>query len=204
MKDGLGNHATSDNYRAIAISSLILKLFDWCVLLLEGHKLDCHELQFGFQAGTSTSMCSWALNSVIDYYNSAGSPVYSCTMDLSKAFDCVDFWQLFQKLREKGISPIFLRTLAYIYSKQYCDVRWKDSFSYRFPISRGCRQGAISSPLFFNLYVNILILQLEQSGIGCKIGNKYCGIFVYCDDIFLLSASRPGLQAMVTTCEKMG
>ena len=39
VKDSLGNHAASDNYRAIAISSLFLKLFDWCILLLEGDKL---------------------------------------------------------------------------------------------------------------------------------------------------------------------
>ena len=69
VKDNLGNHAASDNYRAIAISSLVLKLFDWCILLLEGHKLNCHELQFGFQPGTSTNTCSWALNSVIEHYN---------------------------------------------------------------------------------------------------------------------------------------
>ena len=106
VKDNLGNHASSDNYRAIAISSLVLKLFDWCILLLEGHKLNCHELQFGFQAGTSTNMCSWALNTVIDYYNSLGSPVYSCTMDLSKAFDCVDFCKSFGKLRARGFEPM--------------------------------------------------------------------------------------------------
>ena len=70
----------------------------WCILLLEGHKLNCQELQFGFQPGTSTNACSWALNSVIEYYNSEGSPVYSCTMDLSKAFDFVDFQKLFSKL----------------------------------------------------------------------------------------------------------
>ena len=67
IKDKMDNHASSDNYRAIAISILILKLFDWCILLLEGNKLGCHELQYGFQPSTSTNMCSWALNTVIDY-----------------------------------------------------------------------------------------------------------------------------------------
>ena len=95
-----------------------------------------------------------------------------------------------------------MRHLLYIYSNQYCDVRWNSSYSYRFPISNGVRQGAISSPLFFNLYVNTLILQLESIGIGCKIGNRYCGIMVYCDDIILLSANRLGLQAMVSISEK--
>jgi len=50
--------------------------------------------------------------------------------------------------------------------------------------------------------VNTLILQLESIGIGCKIGNRYCGIMVYCDDIILLSANRLGLQAMVSISEK--
>ena len=147
-------------------------------------------------------MCSWALNSVIEYYSRSGTPVFGCTMDLSKAFDFVDFCELFGKLRKKKVAPIFLRTLLYIYSNQYCDVRWNSSYSFRFPISNGVRQGAISSPLFFNLYVNTLILQLESIRIGFKIGNKYCGIMVYCDDIVLLSASRFGLQAMVSISEK--
>ena len=42
---------------------------------------------------------------------------------------------------------------------------------------------------------------METLGIGCKIGKQYCGIFVYCDDIFLLSCSKAGLQAMVNICE---
>ena len=115
VKDSLGNHSASDNYRAIAISSLFLKLFDWCILLLEGHKLDCHDLQYGFQAKTSTNMCSWALNSVIDYYNRSGTPIYGCTMDLSKAFDFVNFCVLFEKLKSRQVASIFLRTLLFIY-----------------------------------------------------------------------------------------
>ena len=43
---------------------------------------------------------------------------------------------------------------------------------------------------------------LRNFGIGCRIGSEFFGIFVYADDIFLLSASRPGLQAMVSMCEK--
>ena len=39
VKDNLGDLAASSNYRAIAISALLLKLFDWVVLLLEGDKL---------------------------------------------------------------------------------------------------------------------------------------------------------------------
>ncbi len=41
---------------------------------------------------------------------------------------------------------------------------------------------------------------LEHSGYGCKIANKYYGILIYADDIFLLSPSAYGLQKMLTMC----
>ena len=44
VKDNLADPASSDNYRGIAIGSLVLKLFDWIILLLEGTKLTCDEL----------------------------------------------------------------------------------------------------------------------------------------------------------------
>ena len=57
VKDNLADITSSDNYRAIASGSLILKLLDIVILMLEGEKLDCDQLQFGFQAKSSTSMC---------------------------------------------------------------------------------------------------------------------------------------------------
>ena len=66
----------------------------------------------------------------------------------------------------------------------------------------GVCQGAVSSPLFFSVYVNKLILRIHQLGIGCKIAGQFYGILVYADDIFLLSPSREGLQSMIKECEK--
>ena len=66
VKDNLDDISISDNYRAIAIGSLILKWFDWLILILNSDKLTTDELQFGFQKLASTTMCSWGVNSV-DY-----------------------------------------------------------------------------------------------------------------------------------------
>ena len=59
VKNNLADITTSENCRAMASDSLILKLLDIEILLLEGDKLDCDELQFGFQANSRTSMCTW-------------------------------------------------------------------------------------------------------------------------------------------------
>ena len=69
VKDSLGDTQSSSNYRAIAISSLVMKLLDWVILLLEGDKLSMDQLQFGYQTNISTTMCSWAVSTVVEHYN---------------------------------------------------------------------------------------------------------------------------------------
>ena len=130
---------------------------DLVILLLEGDKLGCDSLQFGFQAKSGTVMCTWTASAVIDFFNKKGSAVYGCAMDLSKAFDMVDWKELFRILERRKVDPVFLRVLLYIYRYQQCDVKWNNSLSYGFPIRNGVRQGAVSSPLLFSVYINDLI-----------------------------------------------
>ena len=127
--------------------------------------------------------------------------MYGCAMDLSKAFDLVEWLELFSALMERNISPIFLRLLLFIYKNQYCDVKWSSSYSHRFSVSNGVRQGAVSSPLLFSVYIDELIVKLRRSGLGCRIDHAFYGCLGYADDLLLLSASRSGLQAMVKVCE---
>jgi len=202
VKDNLSDISSSDNYRAIAIGSLILKWFDWLILIIESDKLTTDELQFGFQAKASTSMCTWAVSAVVDHYNRSGRPVYSCAMDLSKAFDLVAWDNLFYELMDRGISPLILRCLMFIYVNQSCSVRWGSKYSNTFSVNNGVRQGAVSSPILFCVYMNNLINLLRSTSIGCQINGIYLGIWVYADDIILLSPSRSGLQQMVNICEK--
>ena len=202
VKDGLADLTSSENYRAIAKSSLILKLFDWVILLHQGEKLSSDELQFGYQKLSSTVMCTWAASSVISHFNQAGSDVFGALLDCSKAFDMVEWVTLFSEMIKRKVSFIFLRVLLYIYSKQKCDDSWNGCKSFQFGVSNGVRQGAVSSPILFGIYVDKLIKMLRLSGLGCTIGKYYFGVIVYADDIILLSPSRMGLQAMMNICQK--
>ena len=202
VKDNLGDLTQSDNYRAIAAGCQLLKLLDIVILILEGEKLGCSQLQFGFQPKASTTMCSWAVTAVIDQYNRQGSVVYGCTMDLSKAFDMVEWLELFNVLNSRNVSPVFLRTLLFIYTNQSCNVKWNGSLSDRFNVANGVRQGAVSSPILFSIYIDDLFSVLRQSGLGCWLNGAFLGCFGYADDLLLLSASRSGLQSMVDICSE--
>ena len=123
-------------------------------------------------------------------------------MALSKAFDMVEWSELFITLDKKKVHPIFLRILFFIYRGQQCDVRWAGKYSQRFGVSNGVRQGAVSSPLLFSIYIDELFRILRQKGLGCHINDIFLGCFGYADDLMLLSASKSGLQEMIRTCEQ--
>ena len=56
------------------------------------------------------------------------------------------------------------------------------------------------SPTLFSIYLEDLILLLQENKIGCWIDDKYFGIVIYADDILLLSPPGQGLQIMLDKC----
>ena len=207
IKDATKSKIQSSNYRLIAISSLILKLMDLVILDLFSSELKVSSLQFGFLRGSSTTLCSWTLCESINYFTNRGTPVYLCLLDLTKAFDHVKLDLLFDKLKAR-IPGIFVRFIIYTYMNQQCYVKWGDSKSRTFGISNGVRQGAVASPILFNLYMDELFKILKDSKIGCTIDNLYYGILGYADDCTLTCPTRSGLQKLIDLvalyCDKHG
>ena len=86
IKDKLDKASDSNNYRSIAISSVILKLLDWVIILLYKDSLHLDKLQFSYQRNCSTIMCTWMVIETIDYILRNNSEVFICTMDMTKAW----------------------------------------------------------------------------------------------------------------------
>ena len=77
LKNALKDPADTGSYRAIAGSSILLKLFDKVVLLLWGHLLSSDSLQFGYKVGTSTTQCSWLVSEVVGHFLRSGTHLNS-------------------------------------------------------------------------------------------------------------------------------
>ena len=200
IKDKLGSINVSKNYRSVCITSLILKQFDWITINLFGEVLGFHDLQFAYQPGVSSNMCSWAAIETVGYFLRNGSDVFGCSMDKSKAFDVCKFSILFIKMSKK-LSPIFLRLIVFMYVNQFSNVSFGGELSSSFTIGNGVGQGKILAGFAFCFYCHEFLDILKNSGYGCFVNGVYAGVYSYSDDDLLLAPSHSALAAMIQLAE---
>ena len=121
---------------------------------------------------------------------------------MSKAFDLTPHSLMFDKMLDKGVSPIFVRLLIHIYSHQVANVRWNGEHSSNFPVRNGCGQGKVLAAIAYCVYCEELFETLQRRHSGCWVRGYYRGIFGYSDDNWVLAPSLSALQDILRTCEE--
>ncbi|CAG9135437.1 unnamed protein product [Plutella xylostella] len=193
---------TKANYRPISLATILAKVLDSVLdSYLEKH-LKLHDAQFGFRAGLSTESAILCLKHTVRYYTDRSTPVYACFLDLSKAFDLVSYDILWDKLYSETDLPVELtETFRFWYQNQTNSVRWAGAMSDMYRLECGVRQGGLSSPKLFSLYMNDLIERLSGAAVGCSIDGKMVNNISYADDMVLLTPSARGLEQLLSICE---
>ena len=118
-----------DNYRKITVMPALGKVlesilntrlaFRNIVLTLD----DPH--QFGFKENSRTTDSIFILQSIILRQQFKCKPLYICFVDFTKAFDFVNRYALYFKLRNRGIHGKLLSIICNMYDKAVCRVKWK-------------------------------------------------------------------------------
>jgi len=112
----------------------------------EDAECDTGMYQFGFKKGHSTGTCTSIVKRTVDYYLKHGSRVFTYFIDVSKAFDRVNYRKLFLQMLEEGTNACFVSLLAFWYSNQIICVAWEGCYSDKFMVGNGIRQGGVLSP----------------------------------------------------------
>jgi hypothetical protein len=175
-----GSKIEISNYRPVTILPVFSKVLENVMLRrIEEHLLAnnvMHSNQFGYTKKSNTEIAVvHVLNEVYKGVDEALITALTC-LDLSRAFDCVQFDILLLKLHKLRFSSSFFCLLeSYLLNRKQA-TKVNSTVSELIDIRQGVPQGGVLSGFFFIFYVNsINSLNLNSS------------LFLYCDDISIVT-----------------
>ena len=201
-KGGRKSKKAPNNYRAITLSSAILKLFERFLLrLLESNLSEpLNTLQGGFRPNIGCNMTSVMLKECCLFAKEHHSKLFVCFLDVQKAFDKIWHNGLFLKLYQKGLRSILLRVIINLHLNMTSRVIYNGHYSEWFSIFQGARQGGVVSPFMYLCYIDDLISErYERIARFTMLGLVLCALTA-ADDMVLLSLSKSGLDMLLAIC----
>ena len=124
--------------------------------------------------------------------------MYSCFIDLSKAFDTIPRDLLLNKLRDIDIKGRFFKIILSIYTNDSACVKIDQECTERFTINQGVRQGCILSPLLFNIFMAALAKKLNALNKNTlEIGEMRINFLLWADDIVPLAENEGNLKKSI-------
>jgi len=196
-----GNKLDPNNFRGICVSSNLGKLFssilnNRIVSFLNEHNV-LSPSQIGFIPKHRTTDHIYTLHTLINKHvkQTKNGKIFACFVDFKKAFDSIWHNGLYYKLLQSGVGGKVYDIIKSMYSNNKCAIRIGNKHTKFFTQKRGVRQGCSLSPTLFNIYINELAVQLEQStGPGLTLQDRSIKLLLYADDLVLLSPTAQGLQ----------
>ena len=197
-----GDKTDPSNYRGITITSCMGKLFNMIMNERLQNYFTKHNLiskyQIGFKKGSRTSDHIFVLNTLIEKYLRKGQQLYTCFVDLKKAFDSVNRMKLMVKLKQTGIGSLMYNIIKDMYtsSDAKLSVKLGNRMTNTFTSEIRLFQGDVLSPLLFNLYING-IADMSEGCDPALLNDCPISCLMYADDIVLTSTSEKGLQKSI-------
>ena len=197
-----GDTEVASNYRGIALGSCVAKVFTRCLTRRLGEFAEDRiltEAQGWFRGKRSCADQILVLRGVCELRRRRRKGTYLAFLDVSKAYDTVWREGLWEKMRRYGVTQKFVRVCQGLYEEVEASVVLDGEQSRWFKVEKGLRQGCPLSPLLYSIYVMGMVEELEDSGLGVKEEEVWCGALLYADDIVLLAESPDELQRMLDT-----
>ena len=178
-----GDRTEAKNYRPVALTSHIIKIFERIVVerlqdYMEENRL-YNATQHGFRKGRSclSQLLQHQFNIINLLENGATADVIY--LDFSKAFDKVDHIVLLKKILHLGIKDNVLNWIKCFLTDRDQSVVVDGAVSENLNVLSGVAQGSVMGPMLFLIYITDI-----------DINMRHCTALSFADDTRLLGAVR--------------
>ena len=134
-----------------------------------------------------------------------GSKVFSCFLDVRKAFDTV--WidgLLFKLFSGLGISARMWLVIKDLYTNAKAKVLYAGALSREIDILQGTRQGRIIASFMYKVYINSLLKVSTDHCYAISINRLSLPSPSFADDISLLALYPSFLETFMNICHMYG
>ena len=122
---------------------------------------------------------------------------YAFFLDIQKAYDSVWHDGLWHKLWDMGIKGRMWHVIKKMYASSKSVVLLEGEKLDTFKTEQGVAQGCSLSPILFSVFINDLIKEVEQNGLGIQLNSgKTVGGMLFADDFVGISDSKESLQKL--------
>jgi hypothetical protein len=191
------------NYRGISLHSVLGKLYvsilnarltKFLETPVDGKKrISTHQNGFRTGEGRSCQEHILSLSQILRQRKEARENSFVFFQDFSKAFDLVDHKLLHYKLHKMGVTGKLLQNIMRRYKKLTACCIANGQTSEKFQVKVGTAQGCPLSPALFNVFIQDLLDELNESGEGVIT-------LAYADDIVVVAESAERLQQLINIC----
>ena len=146
--------------------------------------------QNGFRSGRSCEDHVFTLNSIIRNNES----LFASFIDLKKAFDFVDRDMLLYKLLLYKIDGKMYESIKSIYANTSACVTINGKSTSWFSCKSGVKQGDNCSPTLFSIFIDDLVREINDLGLGINVGEDKVSLLLYADDIVMVAYNERDMQ----------
>lgn len=185
-KPNKDNYTQPKSYRPIGLLSVLGKILEkMLVKRLRWHLLpQMSPRQYGFVPQRSTEDALYDLMEYIDGKIRMKNLVVVVSLDIEGAFDGA-WWPAVKNRLADGRCPCNLRRLVSNYLEdRKVRVRYAGA-EHTKETTKGCVQGSIAGPTFWNLLLDPLLEEVERSGTYCQ---------AFADDVILVFSAKTALE----------
>ncbi|VDI44763.1 Hypothetical predicted protein [Mytilus galloprovincialis] len=154
-----------------------------------------------YQKLLCSTLASFTMQEVIRHYIERNSKVNVVLMDSMKAFDSLWHDALLLKLKEYGVSGNFWLLIDEMYRDMKSSILFNNKLTRWFQLQRGVRQGGVLSAVLFLVFINNLLLKLNNTSYGTILYDVRVACSVQADDIALMSPTTQGMQTLINICQ---